>query len=157
MPPAKHRAPVVPAKVKVALDLLFNDPAADLASAAAAVGLPTNRLRDQLKLPHVRRYATQERATFIDSLCAGNPAALKDIRDKSVNAMARVAAIRQAELMKADIDNPQGGIMQERHAPGLVVQIVTAGVVTQTISAPMPAPMIDVTSLSQRDVDLPER
>jgi hypothetical protein len=61
-------------------------------------------LRDQLKLPHVRRYATQERATFIDSLCAGNPAALKDIRDKSVNAMARVAAIRQAELMKADMD-----------------------------------------------------
>jgi hypothetical protein len=39
MPPAKHRAPIVPAKVKVALDLLFNDPNADLASAAAAVGI----------------------------------------------------------------------------------------------------------------------
>jgi hypothetical protein len=53
MPPAKHRTPLVPAKVKVALDLLFNDPNADLASAAEAVGMPTNRLRDQLKLPHV--------------------------------------------------------------------------------------------------------
>jgi hypothetical protein len=65
----KHHTPAVPAKVKVALDLLFNDPSADLASAAAAVGMPTNRLRDQLKLPHVRRYATQERGAFIDA-CA---------------------------------------------------------------------------------------
>jgi hypothetical protein len=42
MPLAKHRTPAVPAKVKVALDLLFNDPNADLASVAAAVGMPTN-------------------------------------------------------------------------------------------------------------------
>jgi hypothetical protein len=145
MPPAKHRTPVVPAKVKVALDLLFNDPSADLESAAAAVGMPTNRLRDQLKLPHVRRYATQERGAFIDALCAGNAAALKDIRDNSKNAMARVAAIRQAELMKETLDGPAGAL-QERHAPGLVVQILNvAGEVTQTIAPPLPAPMIDVT------------
>jgi hypothetical protein len=29
MPLAKHRTPIVPAKVKVALDLLFNDPTAE--------------------------------------------------------------------------------------------------------------------------------
>jgi hypothetical protein len=146
MPNAKHRTPVVPAKVKVALDLLFNDPNADLASGAAAVDMPTNRLRDQLKLPHVRRYATQERATFIDSLCAGNPAALKEIRDSSKNAMARVAAIRQAEMMKENLDNPASGMLQQRHAPGLVVQLVNvAGEVTQTIGGQPPAPMIDVT------------
>jgi hypothetical protein len=144
MPLAKHRTPAVPAKVKVALDLLFNDPSADLASAAAAVGLPTNRLRDQLKLPHVRRYATQERGAFIDSLCAGNPAALKDIRDKSSNSMARVAAVRQAEQMKADLDNPAGAL-QERPSPGLIVQILNvAGEITRTIGPPpAPALMID--------------
>jgi hypothetical protein len=144
MPPAKHRTPAVPAKVKVALDLLFNDPNADLASAAAAVGMPTNRLRDQLKLPHVRRYATQERGAFIDALCAGNVAALKDIRDNSKNAMARVAAVRQAELMKETLDGP-GSALQERHAPGLVVQIVNqVGEVTQEFGV-RPVPMTDVT------------
>jgi hypothetical protein len=61
---------------------------------------------------------------FISAATNQHPAALKDIRDKSANAMARVAAIRQAELMKADVDNPQGGIMQPRHSPGLIVQIV---------------------------------
>jgi hypothetical protein len=144
MPPAEHRTPVVPAKVKVALDLLFNDPNADLASAAEAVGMPTNRLRDQLKLPHVRRYATQERGAFIDALCAGNAAALKDIRDNSKNAMARVAAVRQAELMKETLDGPQGAL-QERHAPGLVVQILNMDGSVQTIGPPpSPPPMIDV-------------
>jgi hypothetical protein len=143
MPPAKHRTPMVPAKVKVALDLLFNDPNADLASAAEAVGLPTNRLRDQLKLPHVRRYATQERGAFIDALCAGNAAALKDIRDNSKNAMARVAAVRQAELMKESLDSP-GSALQQRHSPGLVV-IIQNGDGTQQMIPPAPSPpMIDV-------------
>src|ERR1700722_1171912 len=123
MPPAKHRTPVVPAKVKVALDLLFNDPNADLASAAAAVGMPTNRLRDQLKLPHVRRYATQERAAFVEALCCGDPGALKEIRDTSPNAMARVAAIRQAEQLKSDLDNPARAAAGQQPAPGLVVII----------------------------------
>jgi hypothetical protein len=146
MPNAKHRTPVVPAKVKVALDLLFNDPSADLESAAAAVGMPTNRLRDQLKLPHVRRYATQERGAFVDALCAGNVASLKDIRDNSKNAMARVAAVRQAELMKESLDNPRNALLQQRQAPGLVVQIINGeGRVTQTLGPPPASPpLIDV-------------
>jgi hypothetical protein len=78
MPPAKHRTPAVPAKVGARS--LSTDPTVDLTAAAAAVGMPTNWLRDQLKLPHVRRYATQERVTFIDALRAGNPAALKALR-----------------------------------------------------------------------------
>jgi hypothetical protein len=144
MPPAKHRTPVVPAKVKVALDLLFNDPNADLASAASAVGMLTNRLRDQLKLPHVRRYATQERGAFIDALCAGNAAALRDIRDNSKNAMARVAAVRQAELMKETLDSPGSALLQQRHSPGLVV-IISSPDGSQQMIPPPPAPMIDVT------------
>jgi hypothetical protein len=146
MPNAKHRTPIVPAKVKVALDLLFNDPNADLAKAAAAVGMPTNRLRDQLKLPHVRRYATQERGAFIDALCAGNPAALKEIRDTSKNAMARVAAVRVAETLKDNLDNPSSGSAGQLHAPGLVVVIQSGdGRVQQMIPPQPPAPMIDVT------------
>jgi hypothetical protein len=154
MPPAKHRTPAVPAKVKVALDLLFNDPNADLAKAAAAVGMPTNRLRDQLKLPHVKRYATQERGAFIDALCAGNPAALKEIRDTSKNAMARVAAVRQAEIMKETLDGP-GHALQQGHAPGLVVVIQSAdGKVMQAIPPMPPAPMIDVTPRPERAAEL---
>jgi hypothetical protein len=138
VPLAKHRTPIVPAKVKVALDLLFNDPSADLAKAASAVGMPTARLREQLKLPHVRRYATQERAAFVDALCAGNPAALKDIRDNSANSMARVAAIRQAEIMKLDLDNPARNTIQQP-APGLVVVIQNSdGMVQQLPPAPPP-------------------
>jgi hypothetical protein len=65
--------------------------------------------------------------------------------------MARVAAIRQAEQMKADLDNPQGGIMQQRHSPGLVVQIINgaSGEVERTIGGQSPAPMIDVTPIEQ--------
>jgi hypothetical protein len=103
------------------------------------VGMPTNRLRDQLKLPHVRRYASQERAAFIDALCAGNPAALKDIRDTSKNAMARVAAVRQAEIMKQDLDNPtRGGGIGQLNAPGLQIVIVQGnGQIERTVGQPM--------------------
>lgn len=142
MPPAKHRTPTVPARVRTAIDLMHTDPNIDLATAALAVGMPTNRLRDQLKLPHVRRFATLERGAFVEALCAGNPAALKDIRDKSPNAMARVAAIRQAEQMKADLDDPARGGAAPMHAPGLVVQIInTAGEVTAEIGPPVARPL----------------
>jgi hypothetical protein len=138
VPLAKHRTPIVPTKVKVALDLLFSDPSADLAKAAAAIGMEPYRLRAQLKLPHVRRYAAQERAAFVDALCAGNPAALKDIRDNSANSMARVAAIRQAEIMKLDLDNPARNAVQQP-APGLVVVIQSSdGAVRQFPQAPAP-------------------
>jgi hypothetical protein len=107
--------------------------------------MPTNRLRDQLKLPHVRRYVTQERGAFIDALCAGNPAALKEIRDTSKNATARVAAVRQAEIMKQDADNPASSAGAGQHfTPGLVVIIQGPGAVTQMIPPPQPA-LIDVT------------
>jgi hypothetical protein len=150
MPNAKHRTPVVPAKVKVALDLLFNDPTADLAKAAAAVDMPTNRLRDQLKLPHVRRYATQERGAYIDALCSGNVAALKEIRDTSKNAMARVAAVRQAEIMKETLDGP-GHALQQAHMPGLVVIIESSdGHVQRVLAPPMPPLPLQIEGEAER-------
>jgi hypothetical protein len=151
MPRAKHRTPIVPARVRVAVDILLNDPTADLAKAAAACGLPTNRLRDQLKLPHVRNFINEERGAFIDALCAGNVPALKDIRDNSQNAMARVAAIRQAEMMKETLDGP-GGSSQFRHSPGLIVQIVnsTDGRVAQTIG-PSSMPRLEFDSEAEAE------
>ena len=57
--------------------------------------------------------------------------------------MALVAAIRQAEQLKADLDGP-GSALQQRHAPGLVVQIINqTGEVTQTIDAQPVTPMIE--------------
>ena len=45
---------------------------------------------------HVLRYARVEKQLAIEAPCVGNPAALAEIRDKSENAMARVAAIARA-------------------------------------------------------------
>jgi len=44
MPSARTRAPVVPAKAKAALEILFNDPKTDYAAAAQAVGISTHKL-----------------------------------------------------------------------------------------------------------------
>jgi hypothetical protein len=68
---------------------------------------------------------------------------LKDIRDNSNNAMARVAAVRLAELMKESLDSP-GSALQQRHSLGLVV-VIQNGDGTQQIIPPAPVPMIDVT------------
>jgi hypothetical protein len=53
MPNAKHREPIVPKKVKAALEILFTDPKNDLIAAATAAGMKPHKLREQMKLPHV--------------------------------------------------------------------------------------------------------
>jgi hypothetical protein len=98
MPEPKH---TVPKKVKSALNILFTDPKADLAVAAAAVGMPTYTLRRMLKLPHIRKYAYHERRALLDALCMATPASLKDVINNSENSMARVAAVRQVEALRA--------------------------------------------------------
>jgi hypothetical protein len=43
----------------------------------------TELLKKYLKMSHVRRYYAAERQAVSDAYCAGNPAALKAIRDES--------------------------------------------------------------------------
>jgi hypothetical protein len=89
--------PVVPAKVKLAFEIISNDAKATLESAAAGAGLSTYRLRRLLKLPQVRAWIAEERRAQLDAICASNPESLKRIRDTSANDMAAVGAIKTLE------------------------------------------------------------
>jgi hypothetical protein len=114
--------PVVPARVKQAFAFISDDPKATLQSAAEAVGVTTYYLRRIFKLPHVRAWIAQERRAQLTELIAGNPAALKDIRDKSENDMARLGSIKAAEALHAEFENP-GRAPGQQSSPGLVVII----------------------------------
>jgi len=135
--------PAVPQKAKEAIAILLEDPRMDLQLAAKAVGITTYTLRRYLKEPHVRAYLRAEKLALLDAIGAGNPVALKDIRDNSENAMARVNAARGLEIMRNDmVDENRGGPMQT--VPGLVVVIAAAdGRPAQVIAAPTPPPVID--------------
>jgi hypothetical protein len=75
-------------------------------------------------------------------LIAGNPAALKEIRDKSENSMARVAAIKTAEALREIADDPQRSLGAPRTMPGLVVVIESSnGHVHQVLAPPLPPPL----------------
>jgi hypothetical protein len=144
MPEAKHREPIIPAKVKVLVKELLDQRVYDLAAAAEKAELTHYLARRYLKRPNVLRYFREERAAMLEEVCAGNATALALVRATSDNGMAIVAACRQLEAMRQTIAEETGGVT--RHAPGLVVQIINSvGEVTQTIGPPLPAPMIDVT------------
>jgi hypothetical protein len=90
--------PVVPAKVKAAWQLMQDDPKHTLQTAAAAVGLNAYKLREALNKPHVRRWVL-ERRLQLDAINAGNPEALRRIRDaQEGNQMAQVGAIKTPRL-----------------------------------------------------------
>jgi hypothetical protein len=137
--------PVVPAKVKAAWQLMQDDPKQTLQTAAAAVGLNAHKLREFLNRPHVRRWVLDERRAQLDAINAGNPEALRRLRDTTENAMAAVGAIKTLEAMKELVDPTPGRAGTTQHAPGLIVQIVHSNGSTETIGPPLPAPMIDVT------------
>ena len=146
MPNAKHRTPVVPAKVKVAIQFMFEQTKYDLAAAAAQAGLTTYVLRREMKKPHVQKHIWHEKRALIEECCAGNPAALAELRAKSENGMAVVAAIRQLELMRQSaIEEARGPMAPGAPQPGLVIVIQGPGGVQQMIPPPppQPAPMIE--------------
>jgi type IV secretory pathway protease TraF len=90
----------VPAKAKVAIAVLLTQPKTDLETAAKAAGLQTYMLRRYLGMPEVRAYFRAQKKILVEAIAAGNPVALKDVRDNSGNAMARVNAARAIELME---------------------------------------------------------
>src|ERR1700694_1388275 len=110
MPSAKKRPPCVPAKVKAAIGVLFEQSNYDLDAAAKAAGLTTSRLREEMKKAHVQKYMWSEKRALLEAICASNPRALATVRDREGgNEMAKVAAIKTAEIMLAslaDVRNP---------------------------------------------------
>jgi hypothetical protein len=158
MPPAKHREPIVPAKVKAAVEFLFTTPNADLHSAAQHAGITTYKLRSSMMQPHVLRWLLTEKQARLEAASAGNIGALLEVRDKADNSMARVAAAKSLEQM-LDTVSVQTGTNRspsQRQAPGVVIVIQGAdGRVHQQLPAgPPPAPMIDMTP--ERSAELSE-
>jgi hypothetical protein len=116
------RPPPVPAKAKVAIAARLAQPKVDLEAAAKAAGLTTYRLRQYLKPPHVARYLRAERQVVLDAICAGNPQALRAIRDEARNQMAAVAAVRGLELMRdGDPESAPGRLAPQ--SPGVTIII----------------------------------
>jgi len=120
MPPAKHREPIVPAKVKVAVDYLFTTPNSDFRSAAEHAGLTMKKLRSAMMQPHVLRWLLAEKQARLEAASAGNIGALLEVRDKADNSMARVAAAKSLEQM-LDAVSLQTGINRSpaQRGPGL--------------------------------------
>jgi hypothetical protein len=118
------RAPAVGKKVKAAIAALLSMDRPELQEAAKAAGLTTYLFREALKKPHVLRYLDAERNALVDAACAGNPAALKLIRDKGENAMAAVSAAKALEQMRLQgREIVRGGAAGGVTRPGIIIVI----------------------------------
>jgi hypothetical protein len=93
------------------------------ADAAKAAGMTDHSLRASLKKPHVKAYYLAELQVLRTSERARNVFALVDVRDRSENQAARVAAVRTLEELADGGDRP-GGAGGASVMAGLVVRIV---------------------------------
>jgi hypothetical protein len=143
----------VPKKVQEAFRLMLNDPSIDLHKAALATGMKTYHLRRCLKLPHVAKWCRGERSAIISELCAGNMAAIRDIRDRGENQMARVAAVRAAENLRQQ-DMVEAGQLAGAALPGMQIVIVQAGTgqIEATVGGP---PLIEAEPLLGPELEAP--
>jgi hypothetical protein len=73
----------------------------DFIAAAKLAGIKPELLRRYLDRPAVRSFLLSERRTFRATICAANEAALRDVRDRAANSMARVASVRALEQLDA--------------------------------------------------------
>jgi hypothetical protein len=156
MPPARNREPIVPAKVKAAVEYMFATPGADLQAAAKHVGLPLPTLRFKMTQPHCLRWVLQEKQARLEVASAGNVGALLAVRDYGDNAMAKVHAAKTLETM-LDAVSERTGInraVQQQRQPGLQIVIVQASGEQQVVCGPAPAPLIEGTAVPEASVPL---
>jgi hypothetical protein len=140
MPPARNREPIVPEKVKAAVDFLFSTPGADLQAAAKHVGLPTFKLRYAMTQPHVLRWMLTEKQARLEAASAGNISALLSVRDDRTNAMAAVHAAKTLEQM-LEATSERTGIgraVQPQRLPGLQIVLLPAIDPSKVIGEPGP-------------------
>jgi hypothetical protein len=90
----------------------------DLIAAAKAAGLTPYVFRRYLDQPRVISYLRRERRTFREAICAGNESALRDIRDRGENDMARCKSIALLEEI-GDGDRAASPV----DAPGITISI----------------------------------
>jgi hypothetical protein len=134
--PPKDKNGRIPPKVKVAIDAMLDG--ADLAKAALASGLNVPRLRKYLSIGHIHRYAWNARRERLEALCLSTPRNLRSVIETSPNAMARVAAVRQAEQIRREDLVEAGEIPTPR---GLQIVIVERNGIERPLGSP--APMIE--------------
>jgi hypothetical protein len=96
-----------------------------------------------LRQSHVRAYFEAERKAVLDAICAGNPASLKDIRDTSGNAMARVNTVRALEVTRNEAYEDSRGGRGAPMAPGVVIVIESRDGRQETVITPRQAPVIE--------------
>jgi hypothetical protein len=159
MPPARKREPIVPAKVKEAVDYLFGTPGATLQTAAQHIGWTTRKLRFYLTQPHVLRWMLHEKQARLEAASAGNIPALLSVRDHGDNAMAKVHAAKTLETM-LDTVSERTGIgrqVQQQRQPGLQIVIVQNDGTQQVAYQPPPmqTPLLDVTPVPEAEPAIP--
>jgi hypothetical protein len=147
---ATGRPRAIPQAAKMAILHLLTEPGADLASAAKAALIPTERLRRYLHRPEVRRYLYDEKQTLIDAIAAGNPIALRDVRDNSGNAVARVNAARALEIMRAETEQSSAPGRLPQQAAGITIIIEAPGSTAKVLGPPV----IDATADDIDDASL---
>jgi hypothetical protein len=129
MPPARKREPIVPQKVKDAVDYMFAAPGATLQTTAQHIGWKTRKLRFYMTQPHVLRWMLQEKQARLEAASAGNIGALLAVRDRPEgNEMAKVHAAKTLETM-LDVTSERTGInrsVQQQRQPGLQIVILPA-------------------------------
>jgi hypothetical protein len=128
MPPARKREPIVPQKVRDAVEHMFTTPGATLQGTAQHIGWTTRKLRFYLGQPHCIRWMLTEKQARLEAASAGNIGALLSVRDHGDNAMAKVHAAKTIEQM-LDVTSERTGIdrqVQQQRVPGLQIVILPA-------------------------------
>jgi hypothetical protein len=152
MPPARKREPIVPAKVKQAVEHMYATPGATLLTTAQHVGLTVYKLRYLMTLPHVARWLLLDKQARLQACVPGNIDALISIRDDRSNRMASVHAVKQLEAM-LDSASEQTGLgraaQQQQRVPGLQIVIYSADGTSQIVAGPPPAPLIEATPVPE--------
>jgi hypothetical protein len=92
----------------------------DFIEAAKIAGLKPDQMRRWLDRAPVRALLRSERQAFRAAICAGNEQALQRVRDKSLNGMATVAAVRALEQIDETEPRNRGADV----SPHLTIQII---------------------------------
>jgi hypothetical protein len=151
MPPARKREPIVPAKVREAVDYMFTTPGASLQTTAQHIGWTTRKLRFYLGQPHCIRWMLTEKQARLEVASAGNLGALLAVRDHGDNAMARVHASKTIETM-LDATSERTGIgrqVQQTRTPGLQIVILANDGSQQVVAGPPSTPLIEGTAIPE--------
>jgi hypothetical protein len=139
--PDKRPQPI-PRAVRLAIELMVRGAEADadgqppdVVEAARLAGLKPTTLRKYLTRPSVLSLIRRERKAYRQAILCGQEAALVQIRNKSANAMARIAATRLLEELDSE----------EHLRPASVSAGVTIRIINQPAVPTPHGPVIDIT------------